>query len=97
MGQPDRAHVYFGDAVSPRTWDDTWLSEGNAHHYQLDLPDHGPERVAGSGTQSGEGDLDEPVDRGLGRQSTGGGEGVPAVARENADRNAQGPSTMRAV
>jgi aminopeptidase N len=28
-------HQYFGDAVSPRTWDDMWLSEGHAHYYQL--------------------------------------------------------------
>lgn len=28
-------HQYFGDTVTPRTWDDMWLSEGHATYYQL--------------------------------------------------------------
>jgi aminopeptidase N len=28
-------HQWFGDAVSPRTWDDMWLNEGHATYYQL--------------------------------------------------------------
>ncbi|CAM5515383.1 Aminopeptidase N (plasmid) [Streptomyces rimosus subsp. rimosus] len=27
-------HQYFGDAVSVRSWDDMWISEGHAHYYQ---------------------------------------------------------------
>ncbi|WP_414640422.1 M1 family aminopeptidase [Amycolatopsis sp.] len=27
-------HQYFGDAVSVRTWDDMWLSEGHARYYE---------------------------------------------------------------
>jgi aminopeptidase N len=29
----EMAHQYFGDAVSVRTWDDMWISEGHAHYY----------------------------------------------------------------
>ena len=28
-------HQYFGDAVSVRTWNDMWISEGHAEYYQL--------------------------------------------------------------
>lgn len=28
-------HQYFGDAVSVRSWDDMWLSEGHATYYQM--------------------------------------------------------------
>ncbi len=28
-------HQYFGDAVSVRTWNDMWISEGHADYYQL--------------------------------------------------------------
>ncbi|WP_020419278.1 M1 family metallopeptidase [Amycolatopsis sp. ATCC 39116] len=28
------AHQYFGDAVSPASWDDMWLNEGHAMYYQ---------------------------------------------------------------
>ncbi|MFD9888141.1 M1 family metallopeptidase [Amycolatopsis sp. NPDC059027] len=28
------AHQYFGDAVSPASWDDMWLNEGHAEYYQ---------------------------------------------------------------
>ncbi|MGW2602085.1 M1 family aminopeptidase [Streptomyces klenkii] len=28
-------HQYFGDAVSVRSWDDMWISEGHAHYYQI--------------------------------------------------------------
>ncbi|MEU6113991.1 M1 family metallopeptidase [Streptomyces sp. NPDC047117] len=29
------AHQWFGDAVSVRSWDDMWLSEGHATYYQM--------------------------------------------------------------
>jgi aminopeptidase N len=45
LAQPDKAesptqvheliHQYFGDTVSPHTWDDMWISEGHATYYQL--------------------------------------------------------------
>ncbi|GAA3434352.1 M1 family metallopeptidase [Kutzneria kofuensis] len=31
----EMAHQYFGDAVSVRSWDDMWLSEGHATYYQM--------------------------------------------------------------
>ena len=30
----EMTHQYFGDAVSVRTWDDMWLSEGHARYYE---------------------------------------------------------------
>ncbi|GHJ39425.1 zinc metalloprotease [Streptomyces sp. TS71-3] len=39
-------HQFFGDAVSVRTWDDMWLSEGHANYYQLlYAASHGGDRL----------------------------------------------------
>ncbi|GAA0958020.1 M1 family metallopeptidase [Kribbella koreensis] len=30
----EMTHQYFGDAVSPKSWDDMWISEGHARYYE---------------------------------------------------------------